>query len=405
MDDGKGEVPGRPERPRAARLRGAARRGGTRRVRRRRRAPGRQHVLHERHDGQPEGRRLQPPQHVPAHDGRHDGRLARRPGVRPHPAGRADVPRQRVGPRPRRRGGRRRPDHARPRPVRAGDRRPRRRGAGHRGRRRADDLDAGAARAEGPRHVGPAGDPVRRLGRAEGAVGGLPRAARAADPAGVGDDRDQPGRVGVPPRRRPGVRCPVAEQAELRTGVGRADLRRRVPRRRARHDDARAPRRRVERRAAVPRQLDRGDLLQRPAGRRELHRRRLAAHRRRGHDGRAGADPPRRPHQGPHQVRRRVDLVGRAGERADGPPADPGGRGHRRARPEVVGAPAGLRRARARRRAVEAGGPRLPRPTRRQVAAARRRRVHRRGAQDERRQVLQEDAARALRRPRAPAGE
>ena len=31
---------------------------------------GRQHVLHERHDRQPEGRRLQPSQHVPAHDGR-----------------------------------------------------------------------------------------------------------------------------------------------------------------------------------------------------------------------------------------------------------------------------------------------------------------------------------------------
>ena len=42
---------------------------------RRRRAPGRQHVLHERHDGQPQGRRVQPPQHVPAHDGRDDRRL------------------------------------------------------------------------------------------------------------------------------------------------------------------------------------------------------------------------------------------------------------------------------------------------------------------------------------------
>ena len=38
--------------------------------RRRRREPGREHVLHERHHRQPQGRRLQPPQHVPAHDGR-----------------------------------------------------------------------------------------------------------------------------------------------------------------------------------------------------------------------------------------------------------------------------------------------------------------------------------------------
>ena len=69
--------------------------------------------------------------------------------------------------------------------------------------------------------------------------------------------------------------------------------------------------------------VDRGDLLQRPAGRRQLHRRRLAAHRRRCHDGRARTHPPRRSHEGPHQVGRRVDLVGRAGERADGPPRDP----------------------------------------------------------------------------------
>ena len=32
---------------------------------------------------------------------------------------------------------------------------------------------------EGPRHVGAAGHPVRRLGRAQGAVGGLPRADSA----------------------------------------------------------------------------------------------------------------------------------------------------------------------------------------------------------------------------------
>ena len=34
---------------------------------------------------------------------------------------------------------------------------------------------------DGPRHVEPAGDPVWRLGRAQGAVGGVPRAARPAD--------------------------------------------------------------------------------------------------------------------------------------------------------------------------------------------------------------------------------
>ena len=66
-------------RSRAARLRGAARRRRPGRVPRRRRAPGREHVLHERHDRQPERRRLQPPQHVPAHDGGDDGRLRSAP--------------------------------------------------------------------------------------------------------------------------------------------------------------------------------------------------------------------------------------------------------------------------------------------------------------------------------------
>ena len=141
----------------------------------------------------------------------------------------SDVPRQRVGPGPRRRRRGRRPVmpgrtcRARRSPTsswRNGSPSP----------PASDDLDAGAARAEGPRHVEPAGDPVRRLGGAEGAVGGLPRAARPADPAGVGDDRDEPGRVGVPPRRRRGVA--VGRRAgHLRTGVGR-DVRRRVPGRR-----------------------------------------------------------------------------------------------------------------------------------------------------------------------------
>ena len=42
-----------------------------------RRAPGRQHVLHERHDRQSERRGVQPPLDVPAHDGRDDGRRSR----------------------------------------------------------------------------------------------------------------------------------------------------------------------------------------------------------------------------------------------------------------------------------------------------------------------------------------
>ena len=58
--------------------------------------------------------------------------------------------------------------------------------------------------------------------------------------------------------------------------------------------------------------------------------------------------PARRPHQGRHQVRRRVDQLGRARERAHGPPGGRRGRGDRRRPREVAGAPAGLRGAASR---------------------------------------------------------
>ena len=94
----------------------------------------------------------------------------------------------------------------------------------------------------------------------------------------------------VPPRRRPGAAARRASRPSCAPASGAATVRRRVPRRRARQRRRRCRRDgRVERRAAVPRAVDRGDLLRRPARRRELHRRRLAAHRRRGDDGRARA--------------------------------------------------------------------------------------------------------------------
>ena len=190
--------------------------------------------------------------------------------------------------------------------------------AGHDRRRRADDLDAGAARAAGPRHVEPAGDPVRRLGGVEGAVGVVPRAARPADPAGVGDDRDEPGGHRGPPRRRPG--------AAVRRRAGRAAHRRSAAPSWASTaaSSSRARPRRCRATASRAASCSAAGRGSRPAtttttaARRELHRRRLAAHRRRGDDGRARADQARRPHQGPDQVRRRVDLVGRDRERADG---------------------------------------------------------------------------------------
>ena len=84
-----------------------------------------------------------------------------------------------------------------------------------------------------------------------------------------------------------------------------------------------------------------------PVGRRQVHRRRLAAHRRRGHAGRDGLPAHHRPHQGPDQVGRRMDQLGRPGERADGPPGGGRGGGDRHPRREVERAAAGLRRGQA----------------------------------------------------------
>ena len=77
----------------------------------------------------------------------HDDRRPRRPRERRDPPGRADVPRQRLGPRPRRGGLRRVARDARPRPVPEGDRHAHRGGEGHRRGRRPDHLDGRAARA------------------------------------------------------------------------------------------------------------------------------------------------------------------------------------------------------------------------------------------------------------------
>ena len=189
---------------RAARLRGAPRCGRADRLAPPRREPCRVDVLHERHHGQPEGRRLLSPLDLVAHDGGDDRRRSRGQRVRHHPAGRADVPCQRVGSRPCRRGRRRQPRDARARPVPAGHRSAHRGGEGHRGGRRAHHLDGRAARAQGSRHVAPAHRPLRRFGGAQGAVGGLPRADGSSHHPGVGHDRDEPRRIGGAHEELPG---------------------------------------------------------------------------------------------------------------------------------------------------------------------------------------------------------
>ena len=92
---------------------------------------------------------------------------------------------------------------------------------------------------------------------------------------------------------------------------------------------------------------------------------------------------PDRPGQGRHQVRRRVDLLGRAGERADGAPGGRRGRGGRRARREVGRAAAGhRRRARRARRSTARGAARLPAERVARWQLPERWAVHRGGAQD-----------------------
>ena len=172
----------------------------------------------------------------------------------------------------------------------------------------------------------PDGDPVRRLGRARVADPRLRRAVRRPDPAGLGHDRDEPDRRRSRACRRRAER--PDERYRLRATQGRV-----VPLRRS------SP------------AIDEERLGRRPSARsvrgpwiaaRLLRGRRAAARSSPTTAGCAPATSPsidrrrlhraRRPHQGPREVRRRVDLVGRARERDHGPPEGPRGGGHRRTR-------------------------------------------------------------------------
>ena len=80
--------------------------------------------------------------------------------------------------------------------------------AGDRSRRGADDLDGPAAlRRRAPaRPVQPADGRLRRLGRAAHADAAVRGAPRRTHPPGLGDDRDEPARLGGPSARRSGRR-------------------------------------------------------------------------------------------------------------------------------------------------------------------------------------------------------
>src|SRR5438128_65901 len=82
----------------------------------------------------------------------------------------------------------------------------------------------------------------------------------------------------------------------------------------------------------------RAGLLRGPDRRREVHRRRLASHRGRCPAGARWLHQADRPHQGPCQVGRRMDLLGRARERDHGPPGRRRGRRDRGPRRTLGGA-------------------------------------------------------------------
>ena len=87
---------------------------------------------------------------------------------------------------------------------------------------------------EGARHLGAARHPVRRLGGAAGAVGGLPREDRPAHHPGVGDDRDLAGGVERPHQVEPGRCARRRGQGRPAYDRGPAAVRRRGPHRAAR---------------------------------------------------------------------------------------------------------------------------------------------------------------------------
>ena len=169
---------------------------GTLDVARLRRAHGVVALLHLGHDRQPQGRALLAPLDGHPFDDDVLGRGDRAQSRHHHPAGGADVPRQRLGPGlcradVRRQAGLPRPQARRRQRLRASGQ-----GAGHPERRRADGV-AGPARLLRPEQaqdvVGQA-HPDRRLGRAARHDRALLEGARRRGRPGLGHDRDEPAR-------------------------------------------------------------------------------------------------------------------------------------------------------------------------------------------------------------------
>src|SRR5215475_9863072 len=91
-----------------------------------------------------------------------------------------------------------------------------------------------------------------------------------------------------------------------------------------------------------------------------------------------------------------MDFISRPGERNYGPLRRGRSRRHRHQSPEMAGTPAGLRRHQTGRGCDQRANLRPPRQELREMVDARRHRLHRSRAEDQRGQVRQEGAARAV---------
>ena len=163
-------------------------------------------------------------------------------------------------------------------------------------------------------------------------IGGVAGLARARPRARVGDrdagdgrlrpDRDvadhHPRPAAAGPDRQRAAGAPAGAAVDDRLG----DPRRPDPGRRGRRR-RRPARRRADRRDRGPRQHRDGRLLPRPRGDRGDDPRRLAAHRRHGHDRRGRLRDDQGPLEGHHHQRRREHLVGRDRGRPRRPPGRP----------------------------------------------------------------------------------
>ena len=236
--------------------------------------------------------------------------------ARPGPVHRPHVPRQRLGHPLRRLHGRRRPDDAPAVPPG--------RPAGRHHRRAPADLSAGVptiwndllryARDQPGGHVVAADDHGRRGGGAPAADRGVRERARRRAGPGVGDDRDQPAlRPGpaAPGHARPTRRSTGGPRRAGSCPASRSGWWPRTARSCPTTASRWASSRSAGRGSPAPTTGTRAPTGSTTAG---------CAPATSGTLDRRGFMQITRPDQGRHQVGRRVDLLGRAGERGDGPP-------------------------------------------------------------------------------------